>query len=102
MRKKTLAGMSLKAVALGAVVALTGCSAPPGGGGSSDDAVKGGGGAARVILPASSVNAKASSFNPHASLTHRQNEPQRVRQTHETMRRVEAGCRLVQRVDDHH
>jgi hypothetical protein len=46
--------------------------------------------------------AKASSFRSPASLTHRHNKAQRVRQSHEAVRRIEAGCRFVQRIDDHH
>jgi hypothetical protein len=48
------------------------------------------------------VTANASSFRSPASLPHRHNKAQRVRQSHEAMRRVDAGCRFVQRVDDHH
>lgn len=48
------------------------------------------------------VMATVSSFRFPASLAHRHNKAQRVRQSHEAMRRIEAGCRLVQGIGDHH
>jgi hypothetical protein len=48
------------------------------------------------------MDAQGSPLRPPAGEAHRQDKPQRVRQSHKSVRRAEACCSLVRRIDNHH